>query len=195
MDTKSNDYKAHLEKKYLPGRKFYLHYIVYPLYIKEFSEGEIWDFGCGLGEFLRYCRVKNRKAFGVDSNPNFVDICLSHGLNVQIDDIANPRTIHHKLKNVICDNVLEHLRLDSIRKFFVNMKRMMLPAGTLLVIVPGEKGFLKDPTHKTFIDKLLMRNLCEEYNVRIDKLYYYPINKEIIGKYFYLNMSVYRLIF
>lgn len=195
METRSKKYKVHLENKYLSGRRLYLHYFAYPKYIREFTDGEIWDFGCGLGEFLIYCHKNKRKAYGIDSNPYFVKECQARGLNVQLDDITNLKTISYKIKNVICDNVLEHLDLDRIHAFFVNMKKIMLPDGVLLVVVPGWKGFLRDPTHKTFVDKDLMKNICIEDAVKLDKLYYYPFNIEVTGKYFYLNMSVYKLVF
>lgn len=56
METQGPEYLEHLKNKYHLGRSLYLTTLVYPRYLKEISPGDVWDFGCGLGEFLSYCK-------------------------------------------------------------------------------------------------------------------------------------------
>ncbi len=191
MDTKSKAYKKHLEKKYLPGRDLFLHYIIYPKYMQSFNKNKIYDLGCGMGEFLIFCRKKNIDAFGIDSNPSFVTFCKNKELNVQEGNIINLYNI--KIDNAICDNVLEHLNLNQIDSFFKNIKEIIQPKGILLIIVPCEKGYQCDPTHQTFIDESIIFEFCQKYQLIINKQYYHPINRKFIGKYFYLNMSIFEI--
>ena len=194
METQGPEYLEHLKNKYHLGRSLYLTTLVYPRYLKEISFGDVWDFGCGLGEFLSYCKKRSRPAYGLDSNPYFVQACRARGLTVWLDDITDPQTLKGKIKNIICDNVLEHLSPAEINSFLRNAKTRMLPGGVLLVIVPGWKGYLRDPTHKTFITQEVMKSLCEETNLAIEKVFYHPFQARAVGKYFYLNMSVFKMI-
>ena len=112
MRIDTEEYGQYLEKKYLPGRSFYLNYLIYPKYLKEFKnsiETAIYDFGCGNGEFLKFCNKKRIQAIGIDSNYSLVEECQKKGLNVIHDNIVNFNKLGVKIKNAICDNVIEHL--------------------------------------------------------------------------------------
>lgn len=198
MDIDTEEYKEFLEKKYLPGRNFYLNYFIYPKYLKEFKnrlEMEIYDFGCGNGEFLKFCNKKGVKAIGIDCNYSLVEGCQKKGLNVIHDDIITFSEPGTKINNAICDNVIEHLTLKEIYKCFRNLKNLMSKEGILLIIVPGVKGYKKDPTHKTFVNRELIKKLCLDINVQINKIFYIPFNFEKCGNLFYLNMALYKLVF
>ena len=196
IDTK--EYGQYLEKKYLPGRRLYLNYFIYPKYLKEFKnrlEMGIYDFGCGNGEFLKFCYKKGIKAIGIDSNYSLVQECQKKGLDVIHDNIMTFNEPGTKINNAICDNVIEHLTLKEIYKYFKNLKNLIAKGGILLIIVPGVKGYQKDPTHKTFVNSEFIKKLCLDLNIQINKIFYIPFNFEKYGNLFYLNMAVYKLIF
>lgn len=195
METHSNEYKKHLENKYLPGRRYYLKWFFYPKLFNEFKNSDaILDLGCGTGEFLNYCRSRERQALGVDSNEYLVRSCQEKGFNVQYGDISKTMIIKElNINNLICDNVLEHMPINVIEDFFENIRTQILKGGTIIIIVPCEKGYQRDPTHKTFLNLSMIQSLCEKFQLTLDNHYFHPFNSKWIGKHLYLNMQVYVL--
>ena len=145
MRTDSEQYQQHLLKKYHRGRGLYLRFCLYPKYLRALGDlrgREIVDLGCGSGEFLNYCQSRGIPALGVDSNEHLVAQCRSLGLEVILADILTYAPGEGKqLANLVCDNVVEHLSLEEIDRFFQNLKRIVAPGGKMLVVVPGKKGF------------------------------------------------------
>lgn len=198
MHINGQEYKEYLEKKYFLGRSYYLSYLIYPKYLKEFQwrpKMEIYDFGCGNGEFLKFCNKHKIKAVGIDLNYSFIEKCQKNGLNVIHDNIISFSKPGIKINNAICDNVMEHLTLKEIYKFFRNLKNIMSKEGTILIIVPGRKGFKKDFTHTTFVSRDVINELCLNFDIQITKIFYVPFNFSACCNYLYLNMAVYKLVF
>lgn len=197
MEMKTNEeaYKYHLENKYLPGRDRYLQWFFYPKILREFNDGEIIDLGCGTGEFVRFSKLNKREISGIDNNPFLVDKCVSMGFDVKLDDITKLENIKQVVKNALCDNVLEHLELKQIDDFFAAIKHKMSSQGVLVVIVPGKKGFKHDPTHKTFVDRKIIENMCSKHNINLVNVFSHPVNFKFIGDFFYLNMQVFTIRF
>jgi trans-aconitate methyltransferase len=195
MQTKDEAYKEHLEEKYLPGRDKYLQWFFFPKLVKQFTDGHILDLGFGTGGFLRFLKSKNKMFSGIDSNPYLVDEISKQGFAVTLDDITKLDTVFAPIHNAITDNVLEHLDLNQIDSVFNALKQKMTTGGILVVIVPLEKGYQRDPTHKTFVNKEIMQQMCDKYNLRLKKRFYHPINLSGVGKWLYLNMQVYVIQF
>lgn len=195
METSSKEYKEHLENKYLPGRAFYLKKFFYPKLFRYFKEGDIVDLGFGTGEFLDYVKSKNRKITGVDSNIFLVDMCKQRGFDVKIDDVTKLDTITTPMKNAIIDNVLEHLDIDQINAFFIQVKAKMQKEGTLIVIVPDSKGYERDPTHKTFVNSEIIQQMCQRHGCSLRAKFLHPFNMGFMGKILYLNMQVFIITF
>lgn len=195
MDTNEESYKEHLEEKYLPGRDKYLQWFFFPKLLKQFTDGNVLDLGFGTGVFLRFLKFKNKTFSGIDSNPFLVEELAKQGFSVKLDDITKLDTVIGPVKNAITDNVLEHLDLEQIDNVFSSLKQKMAKDGVLVVIVPLEKGYKRDPTHKTFVNKELIEQMCSKYQIKLHKHFFHPINIKGVGKWFYLNMQVYVLTF
>jgi SAM-dependent methyltransferase len=195
METNSEDYKKHLEEKYLPGRDMYLNTFFYPKIMSQFSNGLIVDLGFGTGAFLRYLKKKNRDFFGIDSNPFLVDLNIKNGFKVAEDDVTILSKINFTIENGICDNVLEHLDLTQINSFFNACKSKFAKNGTLVVIVPDAKGYERDPTHKTFVTKEIIEKMCAQHGVKLQSNFCHPFNSRFVGKHLYLNMQVFVIKF
>ena len=193
MKTDSAEYYKYLSQKYLPGRSLFLKYIYYPKILKIFKFGDtIWDFGCGTGEFLYFCKKKNRKAQGIDSNKNFVSLCKKMGFLAEADNVCRLKTLSsHSVSNGLIDNVLEHLTVAEINHFFEIFEKKASDNSTLICIVPGPKGFKKDPTHKTYVDKNLLLSIFENKNFKITKQFSHPFPMDFVNKFLYLNMQVF----
>jgi SAM-dependent methyltransferase len=195
METTSEEYKQHLENKYLPGREKYLQWFFYPKILRQFGEGEIVDLGCGTGEFLKYLRKKRRKFSGADNNPHLVSLCVKMGFDVIMDDVTKIEHVKVPIENAIVDNVLEHLDRQQIDSFFEELRKKMKPGGILVVIVPHEKGYKYDPTHKTFVNPEIIRNMCDKHQATLVRSFLHPFNWTFIGKILYLNMQVFTIRF
>ncbi len=195
MTTEDNSYSAYLENKYLPGRRYYLNRLFYPKLFQRFDTADpILDLGCGTGEFLHYCRTNNREAIGVDSNEALAKKCENNGFSVVRDNICELTGLNgRRFKHAICDNVLEHLEIKQVEQFFERMDSLLLPGGKLICVVPGRKGFQKDPTHKTYISHNLIANLLKNRGLKLERFYYHPFDLGLIDKYLYLNMQVFEL--
>lgn len=193
MQTDSQEYDEFLERRYLPGRGMYLDWVVFPQYLRELVPGEVCDFGCGMGAFLEYCRKRGVPATGIDSSPYMIRRCRAKGLKAEVDDITRPATVSGPVRNIVCDNVLEHLPPEKIRDFFQSAGRLLQKGGVLLVIVPNRKGFASDPTHVTFVDRLLVEPLAVEQGLVVTAEYRLPIRWQALGERFIYNMTVMRL--
>jgi len=195
METSSKEYKEHLENKYLPGRALYLRTFFYPKIYKYFKDGDIFDLGFGTGEFLFYCKSKGRKIIGIDSNTYLVKMIKDMGYDVEVDDVTKLDTIHTPMKNAIIDNVLEHLDKNQINSFFKVTSSKMAKGGTLVVIVPDSKGYERDPTHKTFVNKTIIKEMCEKHGCTLSENFLHPFNMGFMGRILYLNMQVFIIKF
>lgn len=193
MRTESTEYSEYLNNKYLPGRPLFLKYIYYPRILNEFkTEETIWDLGCGTGEFLSFCKKKHRIARGIDSNLNFITLCENKGLSAVFDDLCQLKSISdNSIENALTDNVLEHLTITEIKIFFETFERKATDNSTLICVVPGPKGFKKDPTHKTYIDKSLLLKILGDKKFKINKQFNHPFPTDIVSRFLYLNMQVF----
>jgi SAM-dependent methyltransferase len=193
METDSKAYHDYLEKKYLPGRSFYLRHLFYPRLFREFHPREpIVDLGCGTGEFLAACRARGWKCAGIDSNASLVNKCVAEGLDARLDDVCRLSTLKGmQLINAISDNVLEHLDGGEIAAFFGQIRLLLAPGGVLLCIVPGTSGFKRDPTHKTYIDQEFLSGALAGTGLNVAEGFFHPINSALVARLLYLNMQVF----
>ena len=195
MRTDEKQYSDYLEAKYLPGRSLYLRWIFYPKLFRAFQGPDtIVDLGCGTGEFLNDCRRRKRDAIGVDSNETLANRCRAQGLKVENDSICELHSLKgREFKYAVCDNVLEHLEVNQIQRFFERVGTLLAPRGTLICVVPGRMGFRKDPTHKTYVTGELLEHFLKGIKLKIRYYYYHPFNLPGVDKYLYLNMQVFEI--
>jgi SAM-dependent methyltransferase len=193
VKTDEKEYATYLQAKFLPGRQQYLEYLVYPRYLRELRAArEIWDLGFGNGEFLAYCRKKGVAARGIDSNPHFVASARSQGYDVELDDVTRLSAIADgALQAALCDNVLEHLDRDELCRVFRTLAAKLAQGGIFLAVVPGEKGFTKDPTHRTFVDEPLLEEMLAGTPLTLERSFRWPIDARWVSRVLYLNMTVF----
>jgi SAM-dependent methyltransferase len=120
------------------------------LYPKAFSclSGEVLDVGCGIGNFLEWYPG----SIGVDINPYNVAYCRKRfpGRAFMLNDLATHRSPMDRFDAVVLDNVIEHIEdSGSCIDFCL---QWLKPSGTLVIGVPGRKGYSADPDHKQFYD-------------------------------------------
>ncbi len=156
-----------------------------------FVHGKAIDFGCGVGDLLK---IMPSGSIGLEINKATVDYCRSIGLNVRYYDLVQD-TYHFTFleagtfSTFIISHVLEHLDdADHVlRKILLSCARLGIKR--VILVVPGEKGFAYDKTHRTFIDKsyLQNKNLGNVHGYAIAFMRHYPFNAAWVGKYFTHN--------
>lgn len=142
--TDPDDYFAYLTRRSRLGL-LYRRYWLYPRLVRHL-EGKVLDIGCGIGDFLAY----RPGTVGVDVNPRLVAYCRDRGLDAHEMPIDRLPFEDAAFDGAVLDNVLEHIA--EPQPLLAEARRVLRPDGTLLVGVPGRRGYAADPDHKVFYD-------------------------------------------
>ncbi len=114
------------------------------------------DLGCGRGELVGLLVDAGVPAYGVEVEPDFVDLLRERGQEVVHEDLfehlstLEPGTVD----GIVASHVVEHLPLEMLIQF-VRMAYDQLSAGGILVmetpnpesLLAGSVNFHRDPTH------------------------------------------------
>lgn len=155
--------------------------------VREVS-GPTIDFGCGAGQVLAQLPPGS---LGLEVNATLVDALKSSGLNVRHYDPEHDRLNFAELETghyetFVMSHVLEHFEdaADGVHQILRSCDRLGITR--VIIVVPGEKGYAFDKTHRSFVnrDYLQRHDLLECEGYRVSKMRYFPIDREAIGKYF-----------
>ena len=174
-------YLEYLQKRSKLGllyRKFWL----YPRLIKNLK-GKTLDIGCGIGDMLKF----NPSFIGVDINPKCVEFCKIQKLDARLMKNDCLPFDDGSFDSVLLDNVLEHL--NNPTPLLMEIKRVLCKNGTLLIGVPGEKGYDYDSDHKQFYNEKKLIKCLIDSGFFVDKIFYTPFE----FKWFDKNISQYCL--
>jgi SAM-dependent methyltransferase len=128
---------------------WYRRYWLYPR-LNRHLRGQTLDVGCGIGDFLAY----RTGAVGVDINPTTVEWCRHQGLDAHLMAADVLHFADGSFDSAVLDNVLEHLTAPA--SLLHEIHRVLRPHGTLVVGVPGQRGYTTDPDHKIFYDEAML---------------------------------------
>jgi len=163
--------RAHIRRKY------------YIKNILRFVKGKTIDFGCGVGEVLKYLPTGS---IGLDPDQSSIEYCRRKKLNVYFYDPKKDKYNFDFLKNknfetMLLNHVLEHI--DSPVKVMTKILKesKKLDLCRVIVVVPCKKGFKADQTHIKYIDNDFFENKLQTKYYKIIHKSYYPINKKFIG--------------
>ncbi len=143
------DYFAYLRTR-SPLGWLYRNAWLYPR-LSTHLHGEVLDVGCGIGDMLRF----RPGTVGADVNARSVDWGREQGLDMHLIVDGVLPFDSGRFDAALMDNVLEHI--ESPAPLLAEIRRVLKPSGTLLVGVPGRKGFSADPDHKVYYDR---ESLC-----------------------------------
>lgn len=167
-----DDYFTYLRKRSKLGylyRKLWL----YP-FICRHLDGKVLDVGCGIGDMLKY----RSRTIGVDINPATVKFCKDSGLDAVFMKKDRLPFSNEVFDGIVLDNVLEHI--ENPLPLLAEINRVLKKNGTLIIGVPGRKGYESDPDHKTFYDEKALELVSLKSRFTIKKFYYLPLNLKIL---------------
>jgi SAM-dependent methyltransferase len=158
--------------EYLTGRSrlgmLYRHYLLYPRLASRL-QGRTLDVGCGIGDFLQF----RPGTIGVDINPATVDVCLGRGLDACIMKPDQFPFGDASFDSALMDNVLEHIAVPE--PLLREVRRVLRPHGRLLVGVPGERGWDRDPDHKVRYDETLLVRTLASCGFAVTEVFHTPL--------------------
>ncbi len=135
-----DEYYAYLSSRSRLGH-LYRKYWLYPRLTKRLH-GSALDIGCGIGDMLAF----RPGTVGTDINPRTVNYCLSRGLTVRLMSVDVLPFPDQQFDSVLLDNVLEHIIEPAALLYEIS--RVLKTGGSLVVGVPGVKGWTTDSDHK-----------------------------------------------
>jgi len=156
---------------YLKGRSrlglLYRQYWLYPRLCR-YLDGKTLDVGCGIGDFLNH----RTETVGVDINPATVEWCRRRGLDAHQ---MSPNVLPFQdgsFDSAILDNVLEHLADPA--ELLSEIGRVLRPRSSLVVGVPGQRGYATDSDHKIFYDEATLVSTLVTGGFRPQHLFHMP---------------------
>lgn len=185
--------------KYLTTRKtisfIYKILFIYPFFLKYLGEKNI-DYGCGIGDFQRFCRFFKNKIKGVDINKYNIEYCKKLNLDaccIPKNSIIPENRIHNELDFVILDNVIEHMQHPN--NLLNDLAKKIKQNGYLVIGVPvGRKGYESDPDHKIFYSEVTLDKLITKYSFSKIDFFYRPFKSDILKNIskIYCYYSIYK---
>lgn len=151
--------------------------------------GATVDLGCGIGDLLTCLPAGS---IGLDVNPTSIAYCRDRGLNACVYDgeldhwSLSALKRSDGLQSLVVSHVLEHL--DHPMEKLSRILRSCDGIGirTVLVVVPGRRGFASDQTHRTFIDKQMLSDasVTAGSTFRLTHTRHFPVNMQFLGTSF-----------
>ena len=157
------------------------------------AASDLFDLGCGRGEWLLFAQEQGLRVQGVDSSPVMVRACQDHGLCVRHENLlaALARQPSASLLAVTAFHVAEHLPFDALFTLVQQAFRCLRPEGILLLETPNPENlmvathtFYHDYTHRNPLTPDALRFLLGYHGfqqVEILRLNPYPESAQIPG--------------
>jgi 2-polyprenyl-3-methyl-5-hydroxy-6-metoxy-1,4-benzoquinol methylase len=109
-------------------------------YVLKRAKGRVLDIGCGRGGLLEELSDKGCESYGIELNPDSVEICQKKGLRVKVGSINDIDFEEGFFDAIFLWHVIEHVpsptnTLEKIRKF-------LKPGGTVYLFSPNAGSYL-----------------------------------------------------
>ncbi len=103
--------------------------------------GEFLDLGATQGGLMQRMISQGWRAYGVDINPDNVDVCQTRGLEVWLADLSIDELPYEndRFDLVFAGEIIEHI-VDT-DKFLQNLARCLKPSGSLIITTPNLASF------------------------------------------------------
>lgn len=144
--------------------------------LKRHLRGRVLDIGCGIGDMLR----SRPDTVGVDINPATVAHCRKQGLDARLMEANRLPFEDGSFDGAILDNVLEHI--EQPQPLLAETRRVLRQGATLLVGVPGERGYSVDPDHKVFYDAAGLERTVSDAGFEVSRILGMPLPLDSLSR-------------
>lgn len=155
---------------------FYRMNFLYPKINRHLGKKPL-DVGCGIGDMLAF----RNDIVGTDVNIEIVKYCQQNNHNVHLMEFDKLPFPDNTFDSVILDNVLEHIA--DPHALLLDIARVLCSKGTVIIGVPGQKGYLADNDHKRFYDLTNLKNTVSKAEFCVNTHFYSPFNFKFLGRY------------
>ncbi len=164
-----------LDKIYLIARKFALNW-KYNLLKAKHTTGNLFDVGCGTGEFISHMKSKGWKVTGMEPSAAAREKAT---LKIQQNVHANLDEITQQFDVITLWHVIEHIHL--LNETVLKLKSLLKPTGTIFIAVPNHespdaKTYRQHwagydvPRHLWHFSKTTMEKLMVDNGLKIDTI-------------------------
>lgn len=194
----SNEYGAEYAGQQLARRNSPVRRFVKEAYLRSALreiDGPTVDFGCGAGQLLERLPAGST---GLEVNSVLVADMLARGLDARLYDALEDEfrlscLVPGRYTTFVASHVLEHFEdaANVLKRLASACERLGIRR--LIVIVPGWRGFLHDPTHRTFVDGAYVatHRLDTLVGFRLLRRRAFPVRYEPFGRLFTYNETVF----
>lgn len=168
------DYLCSRSRLGLWYRKAYL----YPR-LNRMLTGRVLDFGCGIGDFLNF----RQNTVGVDINAANIEFCRASGQDARLIENGRIPCADASFNGVIMDNVLEHIPAEEADAVIDEVLRVLADGGTVLIGVPGLKGYASDSDHKQFYRESDLKELMSCHGCVASRTIHTPLRGSFAGRH------------
>ncbi len=134
------------------------------------GRSRVVDLGCGRGELLEMLRDAGVSAYGVDTEPDFVDLVAEKGLEIHREDaVAHVEGLAPgEVDGIVASHVVEHMPPAAVARLVGGAAAALEEGGVLILETPnpesllaGSINFHRDPTHLRPVHPDTLAFLCE----------------------------------
>jgi 2-polyprenyl-3-methyl-5-hydroxy-6-metoxy-1,4-benzoquinol methylase len=128
------------------------------------------DLGCGRGELVQLLGEAGVSAYGVEIEPDFIELMRDQGLEVVAEDaVEHLRKLEAgEVDGIVASHLVEHLPAAALSELVVLAAEKLAARGTLIMetpnpesLVAGSVNFHRDLTHVRPIHPDTLAFLCE----------------------------------
>ena len=140
----SDDYISHTDSKKGLLNKLYQvarDYMIATKYkstVKKYNAKSLVDYGCGTGDFLKYCIDKGTNAIGLEIDDSARKIALNKGCKEVYEPSYLSNISSHSADIITLWHVLEHIH--DLHPTVKHFNRILNENGTLVIAVPNHES-------------------------------------------------------
>ncbi|OJX62617.1 MAG: hypothetical protein BGO95_07800 [Micrococcales bacterium 73-13] len=142
--------------------------------VRRLRLGATLDIGCGPGRLLQ---ALPPRSVGVDHNPHLVRIARERGLPAYtVEEFAASPELARPARydTLLVAHLVEHLEYPVALELMRGYLPYLRPGGRVMLITPQERGFDSDPTHLAFADFDVLRRLCADLALSVEREWSFP---------------------